>query len=68
MPMTERIELTLENLADLDDGKVQLMFAAELKRALQRAQSDIRTRLESALPKVPIFNGRPERARKKAKE
>lgn len=30
----ERMELTLEHLADLDEGKVQLMFAAELKRAL----------------------------------
>jgi hypothetical protein len=31
---TERVELSLDNLTDLDDGKVQLMFAMELKRAL----------------------------------
>lgn len=31
----ERVELTLASLADLDDGKVVLMFGAELKRCLQ---------------------------------
>lgn len=33
--MSERVELTLSNLKDLDQGKVPIMFGLELKKALQ---------------------------------
>jgi hypothetical protein len=34
MPQTERVELTLSSLGDLDQGKTMLAFQAELKRII----------------------------------